>query len=84
MVLVETKQTQWRLHASPTLITVECDFSSIRPVDLIAVPSVRIFKAIATVLLGVRNLAIGVPTSAFIKTFVTRSTAVALDDCAVF
>jgi len=57
-------------------------FFSIRPVDLIAVPSVRIFKAIATVLLGVRNLAIGVPVRSLKR--LSRSTAVALDDCAVF
>lgn len=40
---------------------VEWDFSRVRAVARAPIPSVRIFKAIETVAVGVRNRAIGVP-----------------------
>ena len=62
---------------------VECDFSTIRPVALIPVPSVRILRAIATMSLEVRNLAIGVAVRDVLP-FVTATTVVCLGLAIVF
>lgn len=61
MVQEVTSLFPWRLLAIPARIIVAWDLSSTRPAARMPMPSVRIFSAIETLDVGVRNLAIGVP-----------------------